>query len=337
MHRAVHPPFQPVELRHRSRVLEGNPWDDPVERSLWVLVPPDGLPAEPVPCIWLLAGFGGTGARLLNYNPWEETLPERLGRLYAQGRVGPVVVALPDCFTYLGGSQYLNSPAVGRYEDYLVQELVPLVEGRYRVRAHGIAGKSSGGYGALVQAARHPEVFRACACHAGDMAFEYCYLPDFPKFLRHVHQLGGLDAYMAAYRQLRDRGEEPGGPWRSSLNVLAMAACYSPDPAEPYGIALPVELETGALRPAVWDRWLAMDPVRMAPRMAEALRRLRLVYVDCGRQDEFHLIWGARQLHRALEGLGVPHRYEEFDGGHFRIAHRYDVSLPLLYRALVEA
>ena len=92
---------------------------------------------------------------------------------------------------------------------------VPLVEGRYRVRAHGIAGKSSGGYGALVQAARHPEVFRACACHAGDMAFEYCYLPDFPKFLRHVHQLGGLDAYMAAYRQLRDRGEEPGGPKRS--------------------------------------------------------------------------------------------------------------------------
>ncbi|ADU50517.1 esterase [Thermaerobacter marianensis DSM 12885] len=337
MHRSLYPPFQAVEYRHRSRVLEGNPWDDPVERSLWVLVPPDGLPAGPVPCIWVLSGFGGTGPRLLNYDPWEENLPERLGRLYAEGRIGPAVFALPDCFTFLGGSQYLNSPAVGRYEDYLVQELVPLVEQHYRVRAHGVVGKSSGGYGAFIQAARHPELFRACACHSGDMAFEYCYLPDFPKFLRHLDQLGGLDAYLEAYRQMRARGQGPGGPWHASLNVLAMAACYSPDPEAPYGIALPVDLETGALRPEVWERWLALDPVRLAPRVAGALQSLRLLYVDCGRQDEFNLLWGARQLHRLLQQLGIPHVYEEFDGGHFGTAHRYDVSLPLLYRALAEA
>ncbi|QIA26425.1 esterase [Thermaerobacter sp. PB12/4term] len=334
MHRPHHPPFQAVEHRHRSRLLAGNPWGDPAERSLWVLVPPDGLPDRPVPCIWVLSGFGGTGPSQLNFNPWEETLPERLGRLYAEGRIGPALFALPDCFTYLGGSQYLNSPAVGPYEDYLVRELVPLVERHYAVSAHGLAGKSSGGYGSFIQAARHPEVFQAFACHSGDMAFEYCYLPDFPKFLDHVRQLGGLDAYLDAYRQLRAQGRSLNRTWQASLNILAMAACYSPDPAEPHGIALPVDLETGALRPAVWERWLALDPVRLAPRVAGALRRLRLVYIDCGRQDEFNLLWGARQLHRALEDLGIAHAYDEFDGGHFSIAHRYDLSLPLLYRAL---
>ncbi|PZN06833.1 MAG: esterase, partial [Bacillota bacterium] len=167
MHRLRYPPFRAIEHRHRSEVLTGNPLGDPAERSLWVLVPPDHDPATPAPCIWVLTGFTGTGRRLLNYDPWEENLAERLGRLYAEGRIGPVIVALPDCFTYYGGSQYLNSPAVGRYEDYLVRELVPLVEREYRVRGHGLAGKSSGGYGAFVQAVRHPDVFRAFACHSG--------------------------------------------------------------------------------------------------------------------------------------------------------------------------
>jgi len=334
MHRLRYPPFRAIEHRHRSQVLADNPLGDPAERSLWVLVPPDYDPATPVPCIWVLTGFTGTGRRLLNYDPWEENLAERLGRLYAEGRMGPVIVALPDCFTYYGGSQYLNSPAVGRYEDYLVTELVPLVGREHRIRRHGLAGKSSGGYGAFVQAVRHPDVFRAFACHSGDMAFEYCYLPDFPKFLRHVHELGGLDAYLDAYRRLREEGRAPSGPWHASLNILAMAACYSPDPAEPHGIAFPFDLETGALRAEVWERWLNLDPVRMAARHADALRQLQLIYIDCGRRDEFNLLWGARQLHRELERLAIPHVYEEFDGGHFAINHRYDVSLPLLWQAL---
>jgi hypothetical protein len=39
---------------------------------------------------------------------------------------------MPDCFTAYGGSQYLNSPAVGNYDDYLVQELVPYIDRTYR-------------------------------------------------------------------------------------------------------------------------------------------------------------------------------------------------------------
>ena len=48
----------------------------------------------------------------------------------------PVVVAFPDCYTALGGNQYVNSPAVGRYADYLNQELVPLVSKELNVVDH---------------------------------------------------------------------------------------------------------------------------------------------------------------------------------------------------------
>ena len=58
-----------------------------------------------------------------------------------------------------------------------------------------------------------------------------------------------------------------------------------------------------------------------------ALRSLELYYLDCGRWDEHHLQLGNRIYARRLEALSIPHVYEEFDGGHMNVAHRYDVSL----------
>ena len=64
------------------------------------------------------------------------------------------------------------------------------------------------------------------------------------------------------------------------------------------------------------------------------IAQLRLVYVDCGTKDEFGLHWGARALVAKLGGAGVSPVYHQFDDGHMNISYRYDVSLPLLVRAL---
>jgi hypothetical protein len=119
-----------------------------------------------------------------------------------------------------------------------------------------------------------------------------------------------------------------------ALSVVAMAACYSPNPRSPWGFDLPVDLATGEPVAAVWRRWLGHDPLHLARAHLPALRRLRLLYFDCGRRDEYHLQWGARRLAARLRGHGVPHRYEEFDDGHMDTAYRYDRSLPLLWEAL---
>src|SRR5216683_5237444 len=59
-------------------------------------------------------------ASLQNWLPFQPTLSERLDLLMAQGVLGAgLIVVMPDCFTAYGGSQYLNSPAVGPYDDYL--------------------------------------------------------------------------------------------------------------------------------------------------------------------------------------------------------------------------
>jgi len=242
---------------------------------------------------------------------------------------------MPDCFTRYGGSQYLNSSATGRYMDHLIEELVPHVDAHFRTlpdRAHrGVAGKSSGGYGALVLGLMHPETFGAVACHSGDLYFEYCYLPDVPKFCTQVQSAGGLKVWLEKFEGKRQKSHDD----MLALNLLGMAAAYSPNPeCPPFGIDLPCDLESGAFREDVWRRWLEHDPLRLLESRADALRSLALLYLDCGTRDEWSLHHGTRLFSRRLKALGIVHEHEEFDDGHMNVQYRYDVSLPKLARVL---
>lgn len=314
-----------------SRILKGNPLGDPTERDLYVYLPP-GYGRSPVPALLAVVGFMGTGASLFNKDPFGEDLKARLDRLISTGACPPMIVAAPDCFTKLGGNQYINSTATGRYEDYLIKEVIPFVRRRFKIGRWGVFGKSSGGYGSFALGARHPEVFHALADHSGDSDFELCYLPDFPEALDRFREAGGPALWLEKFWKDPNRHRKK---HMKALNVLAMAAHYSPDSRSPHlGIDFPFDLETGVFKPRVWERWRAWDPVRLAERYAKNLKRLKLVYIDCGTQDEFALHWGARALAAALRRKGIEPVHEEFDDGHMSISYRYDVSLPLLGRVL---
>lgn len=322
-----------------SRALAGNPLSDPFTRRLPVILPPDyASGGKRYPVIYSLTGFTGSGLSLLNFNAWQPNLQERIDYLMADGRLPAAIFVLPDCFTRYGGSQYVNSTAIGRYEDYLIDEIIPFIDSKYRTIAapegRGVFGKSSGGYGAIVLGMRHPGVFGAVACHSGDMYFEHCYKPDFPKFINAVNKAGGLEAWWAEFERKPKKEHKD----VEAVNILAMAAAYSPNPdAQPLPIDLPFDLYTGELKPEVWQRWLEHDPVYMVERCAPDLKQLRLLFIDCGTRDEYNLHLGARILVGRLKALGVPHMYEEFDDGHMNIPYRYDVSLPKIGRALAAA
>ena len=325
-----------VEIPVQSRLLAGNPLGDPADRVLHVLAPDDGGVGAPYPVVWVLPAYASTAATVIADDPWDEGLRQRVERLSAAGELPPALFAVPDLFTAYGGSQYLNSPAVGPYEDHLWQELKPALEARFPTGAHGLVGRSSGGYGAFVQALRHPEHVRAVAAHAPDVCFPYAYLPDLLRLATEVAAAGSIDAFLAGFRAARKKRD---GRWIAPLNALCMAACYAPDPAAPAGFELPIDLATGALRAEVWDRWLAHDPLRLveAPGAADRLRGLRLLFLDCGSRDEYGLQWGLRQLVEALRRQGVPHVHEEFPDGHRSTTYRFDVSLPRVVRALAGA
>ncbi len=314
-----------------SAALRDNPLGDPHVRELPVYVPPGARGR--LPLVVCLAGFTGRPQASLDTHPWHPGFVQRFDRAVAAGETPPAVLALPDCFTRLGGSQYVNSSAVGRYEDHVADELVPLLLERYPVDPArcAVLGKSSGGFGALRLAMRRPGLFAACASLSGDCGFDFLFPPEFLACLRGLVPHGGDPA-----RFLADFRERPSldGDGHAAVNVLAMAACYSPSPASPLGFDLPFDLATGELVPEVWERWLAFDPLRAAAAHADALRGLRLLHLECGLADEFHLQWGLRRLVRELARLGVPCAHEEHPGGHRGLEARYPAVIDRLTRAL---
>jgi poly(3-hydroxybutyrate) depolymerase len=170
----------------QSEALKSNMLGDPSVRVVDVYVPA-GHDGQGLPLLVDLVGFTGSGLSHTNWVGFGENLPERLDRLIGEQRMPPVVVAFPDCFTRLGGNQYINSASMGAWEDFLLHEMLPAIEERFGCGGtgrRGVFGKSSGGYGAMTHALRHSDVWSAAACHSGDMGFELCYLPDMPAVLR---------------------------------------------------------------------------------------------------------------------------------------------------------
>jgi S-formylglutathione hydrolase FrmB len=360
--RPLSAPGRLVVLEHRSRVLQGNPLGDPHVRPLHVWLPPhyetDGERRFPV--LFDLVGFMGSGPSHTNWKSFGENVPERAARLIEDGKMEPVILAFPDCFTALGGNQYVNSSAIGRYADYLVRELVPFVDANFRTRAarehRGCFGKSSGGYGAIVHGMRHADTWGAIANHSGDAYFDFVYASDWPntldalaKFAKPKRREGPIDvvaldrkrlaaglddgrvaAFLKALRAKRKLGPTDG----HTVMNLCMAATYDPDPKAPNGFRLPYDLETGERIEARWRRWLAHDPIHMVARHAKALKSLHGIWIDCGWADQYHIHYGTRILSKRLAQAGIGHVYEEFDDNHSDIDYRMDRSLPFLVAAL---
>ena len=320
-----------VILRHKSEILKNNPLGDKYVRDVCVYLPP-GYETEAekrFPVVYCLVGFTGFGRMALNHNPFTPNLAERMDQLIAEGKIKPMIIVMPDCFTYYGGSQYINSSATGNYEDYLTQEIIPFVDENFRTIAdrnsRAVMGKSSGGYGALIMAMRHADKFGLACSTAGDCYFEYCYFPGIPEGFRAIN--GNPKAVVEKFwREDVQKGKND----FAALNTIGMSACYSPNPHSELGFDLPFDTETGELRADVWARWLEQDPVRMVEKHAENLNSLKLLYIDAGTRDEFGLDLGARILCKKLKDFDVPYIHEEFDDGHRNISYRYNRSLELI-------
>jgi hypothetical protein len=326
-----------------SACLRGNVLGDPHVRPLWVYVPPGyDDPAHPqhaadYPAVYVLQGYTGHLAMWRNRTAFRQPFPETADALFARGDAPPCLVVYVDAWTSYGGSQFVDSPGTGNYHSYLCTEVVPYVDARYRTRAgaahRAVAGKSSGGFGAMVTAMLRPDLFSALATHAGDSLFELSYLPDFGKVARALRAYDG--DVTAWWAQFRSRTAFTGPHDDLLLEFLGVAACYSADPdGTP---RLPLNPSTGAPVPDLWDRWLAWDPVRMAARCGDALRSMRAIWIDAGTRDEWFLDLGATAFRDAVAAAGVPDgrvHFELFDAGHMGIDYRYPLSLAWLAHRL---
>ena len=353
-----------VVLEHHSRILKGNPLGDPHVRKLGVWLPPgyDATRNKRYPVLYDLVGFTGSGLAHANWKPFGDNVPERAARLIHEKKMGPAIIVFPDCFTALGGNQYVNSSAIGAYADYLTREIVPFVDREFRTLAsrehRGCFGKSSGGYGSIIHGMKYPQTWGAIADHSGDAYFDFVYWHDWPNTLNELakyrapkRKAGPYDARREARRKGLAQGKDDGRIRRFLSKIskneklstaeghaimnLCMAATYDPDPRAPLGFRIPFNAESGEVIAERWRNWRRHDPINLVAKYRANLKSLRGIYIDCGWRDQYHIHYGSRLLSKRLIEAGIKHRYEEFDDDHSDIDYRMDASLPFLYKALM--
>jgi S-formylglutathione hydrolase FrmB len=324
-----------------SELLRGNPLGDPHERPLWVYTPPGYADEQGrrYPSVYVIQGFTGFVTMWKNRSPYRQPFLETADQVFASGAAPPAVVVYVDAWTSYGGSQFVDSPGTGRYHSYLCDEVVPWVDARYRTIAdrdhRAIMGKSSGGFGAMITPMLRPDLFGCLATHAGDSLYELCYIREFGEAVRALRAYDGdIWAWWSDFRSRVAFTNPADGPL---LGVLGVAAAFSA--REDGTVDLPFDPRTGVLRPDVWQQWLDWDPVRMAPRYADALRSMHSIWIDAGTRDDYSLDVGAEAFREELRAIGVGGeliRYELFDATHAGIDYRYPMSLAWLCQRMTE-
>ena len=320
-------------LTHKSAVLEGNPQGDPTQRDLHVWTPPDWSSKESLPLLVDLTGYWGCGLGHTNWKNLGENVPERLDRLAHEGMTR-AVVAFPDCFTKLYGNQYLNSEGSGRYADYVCEEIVPTVEAKFNCGGkgrRGVFGKSSGGYGAAWHGLNRADFWDAISINSGDMGFDALYIPalleDIMLLRKHENSIEKFVRHVEAQKKVKDNE-------RMALMDFAQSAFFDPDPTQFRCMRLPLDPHTGEFIPERWSNWLKHDPVVMFDTLGENLKKLKLIYMDCGDHDQFRIHLGMRRFAKKLTAAGIAHTYEEYDDDHSDVDYRMDIFLPLLAKTL---
>jgi S-formylglutathione hydrolase FrmB len=114
------------------------------------------------PILYFLHGLGDNEQTLFNSGGW--TLLDDLRR---QHKLGDFLIAAPD-----GRRSFYVNSADGSvlYSDFFLQEFMPKIESKYRVRpgraGRAISGISMGGYGALRFAFAKPDLFSAVSAQS---------------------------------------------------------------------------------------------------------------------------------------------------------------------------
>jgi enterochelin esterase-like enzyme len=317
-----------VEEVVHSAALEGNLLGDSPDRNVTVYLPPgyDENPGRRYPVIYLLHGYTGTNALWTGSGYLGSmNIQEIADRLVESGTINPMLIIMPDARNKYRGSMYTNSPVTGNWEDFVVQELVAYIDGKYRtldrVESRGIAGHSMGGYGALKLAMKHPEIYSAVygisACCLGFVDREADWTISstaWPPTL----QMESADQFASA--------------GFASQAQIALAAAFSPNADHPPFYAdFPFELADGKaqLIEPVWERWIAHTPLGMLESFGSNLRQLRAVRFDVGTADGFpHIPTDSRAFSLALDAAGIPHMFQEYEGDHLnRIAERIETEV----------
>lgn len=291
-------------IRFVAPSLKDNPAGEHAERRLSIYLPPGyGKSKKRYPVIYMLHGYEG------NDSTYMDSFGKELDAAIASHRIRPVIMVLPNSDTEYKGSWYTNSSFTGNWADYIAKDIVQLTDQRYRTikdrNSRGISGVSMGGHGALKLAMLYPDVFGSV----------YAMTPAV------LNWSDGNNVGLDAFRQIAKATskEEIFNDFSCRL-MIDLGRTYSPNPNKPPFFAdMPANYvnDSCIIDLAVKRKWDGNLPTRMIETHLAALKSMRAIKLDWGRNDKGrHVPVTCLEFSKTLEQFGIVHFAEEYLGGH---------------------
>lgn len=305
-----------VEVKVSAPALKGNLLGDPVEQSVAIYLPPsyDTSPAKRFPTLYLLHGFLGNNKAWTAGGYQGMSLQPLMDEMIKGGKIREMIVVVPNGWNAYKGAFYTNSKVTGNWEDYIYHDLVQNVDANYRTIARpesrGIAGHSMGGYGAVVLAMKHPDVFSAvyalspcCLGMEGDLTSEN------PAWLKTIR--------LTSKDQLKAKPDTFDEFYQ--IVFVALSAAFSPNAERgPFYVDFPYQEQNGRLEKneSAFAKWRAKMPLYIVDENKENLLKLHGIFIDYGQKEEFPAIrTTSQQFSKALSERNIPHMFEVYEGG----------------------
>lgn len=295
-----------------SQALAKNVTNENVKRPFSIYLPPSySSSAKRYPVLYLLHGTGDDHMNFIDDTTKYYTIQDLMDAGTASHRFGEMIIVMPNENTNWFGSYYVNSSATGNWEDFTVTELVNYVDANYRTidkcNARAIAGHSMGGYGAVLLAMKHPDIFSVTyAMNGGFLSFAGELNPDNPDVKKFI-MAKTIEELLATQNKI-------------SIGMLAVSQAFSPNPSKPPFYAdKPYKIQNGKLVPNIiaYNKWIDNDVVKMIEKYKENLMKLRAIKFDCGDNEDIKLIEiNSHLLSKKLASLNIPHQFEQYNGDH---------------------
>ncbi len=284
-------PGRKVSITLESAAIGKSFLDENTAQDVTVYLPPgyDENRSTRYPVIYFLHGFG-------NENTEVSSSYRRISGAIIEKEVQPFIVVEPNGKNSLGGSFFRNSPSIGNWEDFVVDELIEYIDNNYKTIAkresRGIAGFSMGGTGAINIGLSHPDKF------AGMYAFSAGLLKD--------GDMGAL---------LRSWGEGVAGTYHKAYG----AAC-SPNLEGDLVYEIPnFTYEDGDENDRVIDNWYTLfgDMDSKLDKYLEMDYSLKGIRLNSRVDDSYKWIYsGTKDLSELMTAKGISHEFEDEKGDH---------------------
>jgi S-formylglutathione hydrolase len=345
-----------LNLNIQAPSLANNLLGTSTTQPIAIYVPPSyDISNKNFPVVYFLGGYGDRVSDWTSGTYQNFRIKEVMDKLISNKTVNEFIVVIICGYNFLGGSFYVNSPVSGKWEDFVIKDVIEYIDTNFRTiknrEARGLGGHSMGGFGTINLAMLHPEIFGSVyalspglyndnGLKTSQLFKSDAFINQFIQKIQELNEMSSSEAMNSYKSYISSRFSS--GDWDTPFGY-AYGSAFSPDTAKsvpyinyPYAKSDDLFL-VDSLILKNYDSGFGRQ-LEKVKKYKQNFLSLKLFEFEVGTYDEYPWLRnGCDYFDKVLTDEGIEHQFTRFSGGHQdKVGERFEkYLLPALSAVLL--